>query len=225
MRKTPIDIAQVHRITQQAMLRSATAEVVRDAALINMGFRFMMRNGELDVAQDDVTIEGNNVGVIFRSEKARGGRHRPVQPRPRTRWVYARDLADVLRKYISIKDGASTGTTSNAATTGHQQRRPLFPTKTSPTRALSASNVRRILYLRLGQPPAEHGTTTSMPWSLRAGGATYLMRQGTTPEEVRRLGRWVSETSLQYSIMNKDAQLRIWKKIRAKDGSKTTRKE
>ena len=209
VRKTPVRMADVQRLVEQAMRPGAEAEVVRDAAVVAIGFLFMMRNGELTAAATDVIIRGTSIGVTFRGEKARGGKHRLVQPKPRVRWVESKMLADVLERYLQITN---------------IQEGPLFPADaTTPssstamaTRPISTNAVRKILRRRLGDPPtdeqAERMKTGGLPWSLRAGGATYLMQQGATVEEVRRLGRWTSDTSLQYSVMGRHAQLEVWKR-------------
>ena len=207
VQKTPAEIKDVQRIMNAAMDRRATTNdphIVRDAAMIGMGFYFMMRNGEIAALQKaDVTIEREDaISVIFRGEKARGGQHRPIQAAPRVRWVRSHQLAELLRRYKKTSD----------ATAG-----PFFRPRDAHRKRLSTNAIRSVLRQRLGNPPArtdgDGGTGKPLPWSLRAGGATYAMRQGAGVEEVRRMGRWTSETSLQYSVMNRETQLDLWRRI------------
>lgn len=206
VRKTPVPHEHVQRIAREADEQPNDPELLRDAAIINVGFHFMMRNGEMAIRMQDVIVRGSTTAVTFHGEKARGGRHRPIQPVPRTRWVQSSTLANLLRRYIA-------NTRQNA-----QPTEPLFLAATDQARPVTANNVRRILNERLGKPKKMTASDKILPWSLRAGGATHLMRNGATPEEVRRLGRWTSETSLQYSVMGREAQLEIWRRTSATRG-------
>ena len=172
--------------------------MIRDVVAVVSGVYAFCRAGELDFCREDIAVTMDqsgdrvrSVSFIFRHGKAVGGKSRIAFTRPIVR-TGKNDL--LLRVWTIFRS------TFEALRPSER----VFPGSTSQLRAM--------LRCRFGIPPVMPGESSPLPWSLRATGATFAFAAGIPLLSIMRMGRWSSEVSLAYCVLNADAQAVIWRR-------------
>ena len=158
------------------------------------------RAGELDFAARDISVSTNIHGrveaitLLFRHGKATGGK---------ARLMFAQPIRRTLRNALVLRIW--------------EVYLPFF-TKLGPAESVFRSSTRLVriaLLTHFGAPPLLLGEVRPLPWSVRATGATIAFAAGISLVAIMKMGRWASEVSLTYCVLNADVQSILW---RAADG-------
>lgn len=191
VRKTPVNVEEVDAIVSAA-LTSDSLDALRDAAAVTTAFFFFLRGGELDFLTKSVQVTASDVTVVFTHQKNRGGIAKTVLSRPVSRICAAPTLLRVMAAYLAAK------------------RKAGLPTDMFFEGYDSSARLRETLYRLLGRPEVLPGETLPLPWSCRAGAATYAFMAGMSKDRIMRLGRWKSEVALTYAVLTPRVQAVCW---------------
>lgn len=192
VRKTPVPASNIWALVQEALEGSAD---LAEAAALAVGLAFFMRVGELTSLhlKDLCVVSAGDrpaVAVTFRFFKAAGGKNKEVLTEPVCRYCTIPLLVECVSKYLH-----------SIAT---------FPTSSL---AFPHIEVQPLLRKVLGAPPLLTGESKPLPWSLRAGAATWVFSSGLPLSFIQRMGRWRSEVGALYCVLTPVIQASLWSKV------------
>lgn len=188
VRKTPVPPDAVWRTVDDAMLGEFD---LTEAVALGLGLCFFMRVVEItSLALADLQIQQvetrEAVLVIFRSFKAAGGENKRSLTTPIRRYCFIPKLVGLVKRFL------------------------YSPRKRLP---FADMKIQSLLVRVLGLPEILPGETRPLPYSLRAGGATWLFTAGMERSYIQQLGRWRSETSLLYCVLTPTMQATMWSHV------------